>query len=83
MANGELCKTCGCQETTHSLDPAFTCERFESEVEHQDECPILDCYGDCAATIEAADWSAECAQRRLSHVWFLDGPNVIILDINT
>ncbi len=83
MANGELCKTCRCQETTHELEPKFTCSSFESEVEHQEDCPILDCNGDCASTIQAEDWKAQCAQRRLSHVWFMSGPDLVVLDINT
>ena len=83
MANGELCRKCGSDQTTHERDPEFTCDSFESEFDHAEGCPILDCNGDCAATIEAEDWKAQCVQRRLSHVWFMSGSNLLVLDINT
>ena len=56
MANGELCKHCGRQETDHILGKAQKengkkCRRFVSEFKHKRTCPVLDCSGDCDARI--------------------------------
>jgi hypothetical protein len=52
MANSELCKHCGYQETPHDLGTAVLengrrCTGFVSTVAHKSECPILDCNGNC------------------------------------
>lgn len=57
MANGERCKKCGYQESAHNLGeavvaPGIFCEHFESEVEHLEDCPTIDCDGDCEVFIE-------------------------------
>lgn len=56
MANGEQCKKCGFQETAHDYGEAFIyqsqlCDGFESEINHLESCPIIDCLGDCETTI--------------------------------
>jgi hypothetical protein len=83
MANGELCIHCGKQETEHELEPEKTCGSFVSEVTHEADCPIIGCYGDCAATLKQLEWEAICAHNRLSCAWFMDGPNLVLLDIGS
>lgn len=83
MANGELCKKCGCQETTHELEPKITCTAFESEVEHDKDCPILDCNGNCKATIKRRDWEGYCAEQRASNVWVMRNGVLYRIDTGT
>jgi hypothetical protein len=57
MANGEQCKRCSEQETGHILGYAILpngepCEKFESETEHREDCPVLGCRGNCQKTIQ-------------------------------
>lgn len=57
MANDELCRHCGCEETCHddpNLRDKFVCDIFESEFQHHEACPILGCGGDCDVTIAEA-----------------------------
>lgn len=86
MANGELCKHCGDQETPHihrQYAVESTCDTFESETPHHKDCPVLDCNGDCKATIRRADFAAKVEENRLTQVWRMDGPNLIIMDIGS
>ncbi len=53
MANGELCRHCGAQETDHKYGYRENCGDFDSVVVHNENCPILDCNGDCEKTIAA------------------------------
>ncbi len=59
MANGEVCKHCGFQESSHALGDALLktgepCPKFVSEVEHKENCPVLGCNGNCDETIGLA-----------------------------
>lgn len=56
MANGEVCKYCGYQETDHDLGRAkleggHLCRGFVSTVKHKRGCPVLGCDGNCTAMI--------------------------------
>jgi len=62
MANGEVCKHCGCQETDHDpdmpdarrakLENGNLCRRFVSTVHHKRGCPETGCNGkNCDAMI--------------------------------
>jgi hypothetical protein len=86
MANGELCRTCGWQETPH-LFPEYgdetTCSEFISMVVHKKDCPVLDCNGNCAVSITRQNWQAKCEEHRMSHVAFMQGPHLIVLDIGS
>lgn len=64
MANGETCKHCGYQETTHILGTAVTedgtrCFEFESTFLHKQDCPVLDCNGNCDERIAVEKWQEE------------------------
>jgi hypothetical protein len=82
MANGELCKICRHQETDHQYSDN-TCDLFVSEVRHLGDCPIIDCDGDCEACIAQAEEEAVRSANRLNHTWFLDGPNLVMMDIGS
>ena len=83
MANGERCKTCRKNETEHEVSPDETCGLFESEVTHKQDCPILECNGDCDATIAERVWHAKCIEKRSRFAWFMSGPNLVWVDIGT
>ncbi len=86
MANGELCRICGEQETPHLIrrySSGNTCVEFISEIDHDKRCPVLECNGNCAESIAASAWNAKCAERRMSHAWFMQGPNLIVMDIGS
>jgi len=83
MANGELCKTCGEQETTHELEPETTCGLFVSVFTHDPDCPVIGCNTDCAETIRQQAWEATCAYHRMTHVWFLSEGRLVVLDIGS
>jgi hypothetical protein len=91
MANGELCKHCGDQETPHDFREyalATTCESFESEVTHHKKCPVIDCNGNCALTIHLKNRllhaAAEHERRRFENAWFLGtNGNIVIIDIGS
>jgi hypothetical protein len=60
LANSEICKYCGWQETAHDLGHAKLengreCLGFVSTFKHKRGCPVLDCNGNCAATIKAQE----------------------------
>lgn len=60
MANGELCRHCGQQETDHESPDEKICPLgFVSEVVHDPTCPILDCNGNCSETIRSAKRTEE------------------------
>lgn len=64
MANGELCKHCSYQETSHDLGTAVLengkkCTRFVSTVAHKPGCPVLDCDGNCDKRIALEKWREE------------------------
>lgn len=86
MANGELCKHCGDQETPHTdreYSDRRTCFNFVSEFTHHEDCPVLDCNGDCAATIKHQRWLGTIAEHRMSHAWTLHHGRLIIVDIGS
>ena len=67
MANGERCRKCGFQETSHDLEPERTCGHFVSEVAHKKECPVINCSGNCEETIAQAEKASQekfCEQER-------------------
>lgn len=88
MANGERCIHCREQETQHEHSEPWAsqlaCDRFESEVSHHEDCPVLDCNGDCEATIARAHHEADLAYRRASFRNFVafDG-SIIQVDVGT
>lgn len=82
MENGELCTTCRHQETDHQYSDS-ACDKFISEVTHHDDCPVIDCNGNCEARIAQAEEEAVRGANRLNHVWFLSGPNLVMMDIGT
>lgn len=64
MANGEECKLCGYQETSHILGRALKesgeeCPLFVSVTAHKPDCPVLDCSGDCDKRIALEKWREE------------------------
>lgn len=81
MANSERCKKCQFQETTHVFEPERTCNQFESEFTHLEGCPVIDCPGDCEAFMNQQAEATERQAERMSRVWFLNGPNIVMLDI--
>jgi hypothetical protein len=82
MANGELCRVCGYQETEHD-HPEYVsehakkkpCGHFRSEIKHWKRCPVIDCNGDCRSTIQRTAkrraWAAECAENRVRNSWYI------------
>jgi hypothetical protein len=71
MANCEECKHCGYQETAHEPHIARAirpngkrCYNFVSTFKHKRGCPVLDCNGNCAATITRAKFELEAAHHR-------------------
>lgn len=69
MANDERCIHCGRNETYHEFHDCFKedgtpCPGFESEITHKDACPVLDCNGDCDATIAKQRAVDEAQMRR-------------------
>jgi len=88
MANGEPCVHCGCQETTHehpeyAAPGVFVCPTFESVVRHHEDCPVLDCNGDCKQTIRRRDWRGELEAHRARHVLIKTRRGFAVVDIGS
>ncbi len=87
MANGELCKHCGDQETPHThreYSDRRTCFNFVSEFTHHEDCPVLDCNGDCAATIKHQDWLAAVDKSRAGRLGvILPNLDIMFVDIGS
>ena len=71
MANGECCRKCGFQESTHNCEPELTCGSFISEVKHKKDCPVIECNGNCEEAIAQARKISEeeirASERRFPH----------------
>ena len=89
MANGDLCINCDLQETAHKY-PEYApegmkpCGSFQSPVQHHEDCPVLDCNGECEKTLAEGALEAQRARQRLANSWFFDRRtgNIIFVDLS-
>ena len=82
MANGELCRHCGFQETDH-IYYDDTCNKFETEFDHHEDCPELGCDGICEETIRKKRWAAICEGHSKRYAWTLVGPRLVLIDMGS